>query len=194
MKKINIEGMVYMCLTLERKKEIEQKANSFRQEADTEIDVIRLAVSKGFMVMSANFPEGNADGGIIIKKEKGTITKQILVEDNLDSYQQRFIIAHELGHYALHYDQARISEKVTFLHMDTHENKTEAEQEADFFAACVLMPAQHFRELFEDLSSRIGDHKVIINILSQIFRVPIPAVMRRVSEVYLLEAKLNEQR
>ena len=60
MKKTNIEGMVYMCLTLERKKEIEQKAEKFRQGMDNEIiDTIVLARAKGFEVSSVTFREEN---------------------------------------------------------------------------------------------------------------------------------------
>lgn len=185
MKKTNIEGMVYMCLTLERKKEIEQKAEKFRQGMDNEIiDTIVLARAKGFEVSSVTFHEENVDGGIIIRKENDTIIKEILFEDSLDSYQQRFIVAHELGHFALHYDESRINKKTAFLHVDSHKNKSEEEQEADYFAACILMPAQNFKNVYEELFQRIGNQKIIVNMLSQIFKVPLLAADRRIAEVY----------
>lgn len=185
MKKTNIEGMVYMRLTLERKKEIEQKAEKFRQGMDNEIiDTIILARAKGFEVSSATFHEENVDGGIIIRKENDTIIKEILFEDSLDDYQQRFIVAHELGHFALHYDENRINKKTAFLHVDFHKDKSEEEQEADYFATCILMPAEHFKNVYEGLFKRIGDPEMIISMLSQIFRVPLLVAKRRISEVY----------
>ena len=185
MKKTNIEGMVYMCLTLERKKEIEQKAEKFRQGMDNEIiDTIVLARAKGFEVSSVTFREENVDGGIIIRKKNNNIIKEILFEDSLDGYNQRFIVAHELGHFALHYDESKINKKTAFLHVDSHKDKSEEEQEADYFAACILMPAEHFKNIYEGLFKRIGDPKIIVNMLSQIFKVPLRVAERRISEVY----------
>ena len=84
MKKTNIEGMVYMRLILERKKEIEQKAEKFRQGMDNEIiDTIILARAKGFEVSSATFHEENVDGGIIIRKVYLKIALMITNKDLL---------------------------------------------------------------------------------------------------------------
>lgn len=68
--------------------------------------------------------------------------------------------------------------------MDSHKNKSEEEQEADYFAACILMPAQNFKNVYEELFQRIGDQKIIVNMLSQIFKVPLLAADRRIAEVY----------
>lgn len=67
-------------------------------------------------------------------------TKIIFVNSNLYEPRKNFTIAHELGHHFLAHpleDGAIICNKDTIF----GSNKPEPEKEADYFAACFLMPA-----------------------------------------------------
>lgn len=64
--------------------------------------------------------------------------------------RDRFTIAHELGHYVLHYlypNQVG-GEKITWLTADRY-GSGQVETEANWFAAAFLMPEDEFRAAFE---------------------------------------------
>jgi hypothetical protein len=74
--------------------------------------------------------------------------KEIHIASGKKHTRQRFTFAHELGHYLLH-DQL-VSYREAQAPSETGEptNKPAVEQEADFFAAELLMPAQSVRRVF----------------------------------------------
>lgn len=190
-----IRGLNDMCLTLKDKRKIEKKANDFLGSAEEEngiIDIIAFARSKGFEVFLSELPGKNEDGVIYVDMENGEEkTKKILISNELKYPAARFIIAHELGHYVLHYDRNDMSKQKgkVFFHVDTHENKAKEEQEADYFAACLLMPQKTFKNKYEELNAKMENGNVVVNMLSQIFIVEPNAVSRRIPEVYEDENK-----
>lgn len=87
--------------------------------------------------------------GLLIRKDGHAL---IGVNSNEAPVRQRFTIAHELGHYALH------PQKDAFVDFRKERNPREArpprERHADMFAAALLMPRKHlikdFRRLAKD--------------------------------------------
>jgi len=72
-------------------------------------------------------------------------TKIIFVNSNLYEPRKNFTIAHELGHHFLAHsleDGAIICNKDTIF----GRNKPEPEKEADYFAACFLMPENMIKQ------------------------------------------------
>lgn len=74
----------------------------------------------------------------------------------------RFTVAHEIGHYILHYlyQNQRNGKNIRYLRA-FHEAGDQAEVEADWFAAGFLMPAPLFREQHQRLGKdlfALADH------------------------------------
>jgi len=99
-----------------------------------------LAKSYGLQVSCGRFKPGYEHIAGFIDTDENSI-----VVNTMDSVQrQNFTIAHELGHYLLkHHEQ----DGYTFLLRDTTSMiKTPMEQEANCFAANVLVPDMFLRE------------------------------------------------
>lgn len=95
------------------KHNIEQKTNHLLQSLKYnggEVNILMIAQSLGFVVGIATLPS-NDNGFILIDYSKEhiyhiialPIDKAIGVNVHLDLQTRRFIIAHEIGHYILHY-------------------------------------------------------------------------------------------
>lgn len=98
------------------------------------IDVIEVAKKLGFVVGNAGLSE-DVDGFIIVDENKGNIlgidtNKLIGVNASKELAWKRFIIAHEIGHYILHYDKEK--DNGMYAHREHKKGKNEIENEADF--------------------------------------------------------------
>ena len=70
--------------------------------------------------------------------------------------RERFSIAHEIGHYVLHFLYPRQIERKTLTNVRAFRAGGElAEQEANWFAANFLMPADAFRSSYAEHSGQI---------------------------------------
>lgn len=175
-------------ITLMEKKNIETKVDEiiskFSYEKD--VDIVEIAKSYGFVVGEATLPE--AEDGFIRVDDKATeifgikTSRLIAVNASREFIDKRFIIAHELGHFFLHYDSAVNS---IFAHRENIKGKNEQEQDVDYFAACLLMPEKSFRKFFSDFKKVTnGIYEAIIR-LSEIFKVPLTSAKRRCEELGL---------
>lgn len=64
--------------------------------------------------------------------------------------RDRFTVAHELGHYVLHYLYQNQRNRKNIVHLQAQRNGSDqAEFEANWFAAAFLMPAILFREKYQ---------------------------------------------
>ncbi|GMQ63520.1 ImmA/IrrE family metallo-endopeptidase [Vallitalea maricola] len=73
--------------------------------------------------------------------------KFILVNNNLDYYDQRVIIAHELGHALLH-DNLNMA----YLEKNTYYSRDKFEYQANYFAANLLLPDGFEKDIeFKDM-------------------------------------------
>ena len=122
------------------KRNIEQKAIYLLEStkySSGEVDILTIAQSLGFIVGIAALPS-NDNGFILIDHSKKQIyriiglptDKAIGVNVHLDLQTKRFIIAHEIGHYLLHYHNDFFARR-EFLYQVDHE-----EAEEDFF--CLM--------------------------------------------------------
>lgn len=68
----------------------------------------------------------------------------IVVDYNLDEYEERCVIAHELGHVMLHR-----SSNICYLKNYTYSNTNKLENEANEFAAELLITDENIQEAFE---------------------------------------------
>lgn len=176
-------------LTDMERNEIRKKADELREAHDgvfsgKNVKIVKLANQLGFMVGKAVLPD-EVQGIIAVDKSKNSLLNSgsnmvIAVNDSLDKSKQRFIIAHELGHYILRENQ----EAPIFAHRETS-RESEQESDADYFAACLLMPTKSFKtslEYFKQIHENAQDC-TLAALLSEQFGVPELAALRRIGEV-----------
>lgn len=139
--------------------------------------IIEFARFLGFKVFQKNLELPERIYGMIAvdkKYEEKFGTDKIIILDEQDSYyHKRFVVAHELGHYLLHYEENGTLYE-TYRGSSAHGD--EREQEANKFAAALLMPAEEFRNVSNLYDGDVGA-------LSTLFEVPEEAVRRRFKEV-----------
>lgn len=94
----------------------------------------------------------NSDSGSLVVN--GPANFEINLATNTSQIRDRFTIAHEIGHYVLHYLYARQVLKQDVLKMKaTRYGSGEVEREANWFAAAFLMPKEAFTEEFKKFHS-----------------------------------------
>lgn len=173
------------------KKLIEEKSKELVEMSDNtegEVDVIKLAQKLGFLVGLTSLPE-EEDGFIIVDKDAKAIErltglqvdKVIGINPERDLQTKRFIIAHELGHYKLHYETE--ASDGMYAHRENKKGKDDKENAADYFAACLLMPHESFKKKYDELKKKKNSQKDIVILLQNYFNVPKESVERRLDEV-----------
>lgn len=131
-----------------RKREIRIKANAFRERCKVSqygiIDLFKDCSRLGYKLL--RYPLGkSADLGFTLIKDNDTI---IFTNTCSRLSREVFTLAHEIGHTVLHMDNntSFIDNNITISNGSTDIK----EQEANYFAACLLMPADEV-EKFLDL-------------------------------------------
>lgn len=107
-------------------------------------------------------------------REPGDFT--VIIPTHTSRLRDRFTIAHELGHYFLHYrapDSHLIGARASVF---TRLGRNVAETQANVFASNLLMPAEHFMAVFEQSSHNM-------ELVARHFEVSVPAA--RVRAEYL---------
>lgn len=155
--------------------------------ADRSVDVIHIAKNLGFLVGNAILNDED-DGFIVVEEGKDEIMgiktdKLIGVNSDRPLEWKRFIIAHELGHYVLHYKEKNLTG--LYAHRDHKRGHNELENEADFFAASLLMPRKSFEDKYHEIKKIYNDKEKIIEILSKHFIVTVRMAERRIGELEL---------
>lgn len=110
-------------------------------------------------------------------REPGDFT--VIIPTHTSQLRDRFTIAHELGHYFLHYrapDSHRVGERTSTF---TRLGRNVAETQANVFASNILMPADHFQGVFE----RSGRDMAMV---ARHFAVSVPAAKVRAEYLGLL--------
>ncbi len=151
----------------------------YNQDTDTYIDIVDFAQKWGFSVGNAFLPD-REDGFIAIRPISRTEKpeKTIGVNINRPLYFKRFIIAHEFAHSILHYKNGEI-----FLHRENKKGKDDEENDADYFAAALLMPEKSFSRTYHQYKSeKMAENEIYLK-LAEIYKAPLESVLRRISEV-----------
>lgn len=140
----------------DRKREIRRKADSFREKCKISrygiINLFKECERLGFKLF--RYPLGeNADLGFTLRRDDDII---IFINTSIRLSRAIFTLAHEIGHIALHLngESAFIDNHNTIGGGDVDEK----EYEANYFAACLLMPSDEV-ERFIDLELPDFDKK-----------------------------------
>lgn len=134
------------------------------------IKVLDIARNIGLRVFKTTFSRDDVSGMLKAKEAK------IYVAENDGIRRQRFSIAHEIGHYVLHYKGNIFAEKEGEKHISYRDNLSSLgfsikEVEANFFAANLLMPQDKIEELYEQRFS--------LDEMADFFRVSYKAMAHR---------------
>lgn len=144
-------------------------------------DLREIVGKLGGSISYSSLDDGLSDSGSIEIRD-GSF--EISLSLDTSPLRDRFTIAHELGHWALHYlyPNQKLGKNITWLRAERY-GAGQAEREANWFAAAFLMPATQFREEFEKCD---GDMLQ----LSRIFKVSTHAASIR-ARVLKLEAQVD---
>lgn len=91
--------------------------------------------------------DGTKDGSILIDDERDF---KIFVPDYVSFERKRFTIAHEIGHYILHYVAQGMKNQKVRAARASGPNQERSEREADWFAAALLMPKDEFLRVYRE--------------------------------------------
>ena len=185
------EKGVSMEKELIEKKALETIEKMGIKEASEEVDIIALAKSLGFEVGNASLDEDD-DGFILVNENEEKLfglktNKLIGVNSARPLSWKRFIIAHEIGHYILHYESQ--NKKGMYAHRDHRNGRSDDENAADYFAANILMPKDRFAKSYTELKNKQLEEGDVIVLLAEKYLVPQKAAERRIGE---LELVVNE--
>lgn len=171
-----------------RKREIRKKSALFREKCKLSqygiLDLFKECERLGYKLF--RYPLGeNADLGFTVKKDDDTI---IFTNSCSRLSREIFTLAHEIGHVALHLveNNSFIDNKITIA----EKNIDEKEQEANYFAACLLMPEDVVRK-FIDLEIQNFEEKSlsamdIARIMSE-FNVSFDMALNRLESLGIID-------
>ena len=149
------------------------------------VPVIRIAENLGFKVYTSGFKDSGIAGimadsttAVAPFKEK----RVMVINKNDYATRQNFTIAHEIGHFVLHCnDLKNFFER--YKHGLDRGQRPEIENNANAFAAALLMPKKMITKLVEEKKHLSRDK--IINLICQNFIVSEKAANRRLIELNL---------
>lgn len=182
-------------LTCERKKEINEKVDSLmleKQMTEPGFDLIAKLTDpktfsdrRPFQIVTQTLDEDTT--GILLVDDNNNIPntnthKLIAINTLLQSSQdyrkrRRFIIAHEYGHYILHKQN-----DTQYAHRDTRNKNDIIEQEADYFARCLLMPEKFINQVLKLNFAQNLDLEGKADLISRLFNVTKKKAYQRLDE------------
>ncbi len=170
-----------------RKRAIRIQADSFRTKCKIGkygiIDLFKECERLGYKLL--RYPLGeNADLGFTVKRDE-----DIIIFTNSCSRLSReiFTLAHEIGHVILHIGDINsfIDDRITI----SGKNIDEKEQEANYFAACLLMPADDITRFIDleipDFQKNGLSVMDIVRIMSE-FSVSFDMVLNRLESLGII--------
>lgn len=132
-------------MTGDRKREIERKAEQFRVNCEVSrygiLNLYEDCIRQGYKLI--RYPEGeNGVLGFALEKDSDVI---IYTNSNSRRSREVFTLAHEIGHVNLHFSSGH-----SFLDKEAElfGSDDKREVEANYYAACLLMPASVIDQYF----------------------------------------------
>lgn len=155
------------------------------------LPIVNVASQFGFSVFKQPKMKKNEAGNIYIGAKTNDVygtDKVIIVGDQEEYFHQRFIIAHELGHYLMDFlgnpeytnNPGGLFSKAYLR--SSHDN-SDGELRADRFAAELLMPAHIFVPQYIRATEKYYDRTYTISYLSNFFKTKKSSIEKRIIEV-----------
>jgi Zn-dependent peptidase ImmA (M78 family) len=144
------------------------------------VPVVEIAKNYGYQVIEGELPSNIA--GLV------DLERHIIYVNQFDSPTRKaFTIAHELGHIKLHADLLQKNPDMTILYrrpLGKKDDKTE-EQEANCFAASLLVPDEMLQNILKEYSSLKLTDENNRNSLATIFGVSNEVIGYRLHDLQL---------
>jgi len=109
----------------------------------------------GKIIVSDVWAEADATSGSIRIEDDGSFVVAVASHTGIE--RDRFTIAHELGHYVLHYLWPKQNGKPVAAVEARRYGSGRVEWEANWFAAAFLMPADSFKTTWAELGGIVGE-------------------------------------
>lgn len=176
-----VERGVIMATEKLDSKQIDEKALALLQTVFGDVESIKLPIDLnqivkhcGLTIRQGRFSNSNLEGAL--DRQSKTI---FLSED--DSFESKnFTLAHEIGHFKLHEDvKTDIFTMYQLKSLLIRQGEDSKEDQADMFAASLLMPARLIKSLWEATNKNVES-------VAKIFGVPPIAAKFRLKELGLL--------
>lgn len=152
--------------------------------------IVRIAKDIGFVTFKEKNMPKDISGNIFVggtTKDIYDANEVIVVDEDEEYAHQRFIIAHELGHYLMDYlgSEDSMNPGILFSRAYPKFNHDSAEEiRADRFAAELLMPTKLFRRLYlRAMDASDDDLEYTVSFLTKYFKTKRSNVKGRLSEV-----------
>lgn len=161
--------------------------DSFKIDENKEVDVFDIAKKCGFVFAEIDDKYIDDYKGILLlnpnEEFKGFGSKKIIgLNKQLSNEENRRIVAHELGHYFLKYRQGKL--ECCYKYVDNlKEQNSLDELEANYFAACLLLPKQSILRIVRSGSAVNRDNNLIVKEIVNLYNVESRCVERRLEEV-----------
>ena len=172
--------MRYAKLDSERMAELSDLASDYADDycaGDFLVDPHRIADGVG-LSYSYNDYLGHFEGLLEYRNRSFWVYLHLNAKEHSDIPRVRFSFAHELGHYLID-SQRRLMKQPAFPGSTAFKLGSIEEQEANYFAACLLMPKERFRRFIcgQDFSPSL------ISQIQNTFNVSFPAAVQRYIEL-----------
>lgn len=177
-----------------RKREIRIEADGFREKCKISrfgiMDLFKDCERMGYKLI--RYPLGEtADLGFAMIKDGDTV---IFTNSSCRFSREIFTLAHEIGHVLLHMcgESPYIDDAITISGRSTDAT----EQEANYFAACLLMPSDEVDRFFDtrltDLSDRSLSAMDIARMMSE-FNVSFDMALNRLENLGKIDANEHQR-
>lgn len=169
--------------------EIEHRVIDLLKSSNTRAIPVRVDTVAHYLGIKVEFVQlgENVSGLLIIEQGKPTIG----INESHPFVRQRFTLAHEIGHYVLHGNDATLfidkKYSVVFRDPNTSSGEHRAEIQANQFAAALLMPYPLLEAEVTRRNLDLGDDKALM-MLAREFQVSVQAIGYRLSNLELFEA------
>lgn len=150
--------------------------------------IVNITRDFGFSVFKQHNMKSNISGNIYIGGTTAqcypTSNKVIIVSDKEEYFQQRFIIAYELGHYLMDYlSNPEYTNNPGKLFSKPYYSNKQNDLQTDNFAMELLMPQHQFTTQYLFAIEESYDRRYAISYLSSFFKVTKSRVERRILEI-----------
>jgi len=134
-------------MTIERRVEIIDMVNTIIKEYNLSIPIQLETIAKQENIYYGFHPYDRKFDGVLSYWDGCFYILMNTWNNEPDTGRARFTFAHEIGHYFIDEHRNELINN-TLYHLSKSEYKNTdslIEKEADYFAACLLMPEEHFR-------------------------------------------------
>lgn len=125
----------------------------YSRDAEYNLDIMGLVSKLGGSVYERGYVQMNGNS---LKISESDDSFEIYVSAVDNKKRQKFTIAHELGHYIIHYLGGDPKSRKNIYYRTSYAEGGISEYEANVFAANLLMPQEKFMKCFEEQNRDLG--------------------------------------